>query len=149
MNSLLKNDHILPVNYLDKKIITDFKSSIQIDILHEYNQKYNFQSFDSSEYHYEITDFKVQKTLPTEGYHIWHYENEMLDVRSRILTWTLYLNDVNEGGETEFLHQSLRIKPKQGTIVVWPAGFTHIHRGNPPLSGEKYIVTGWVEVVSN
>ena len=73
----------------------------------------------------------------------------MLDVRSRILTWTLYLNDVNEGGETEFLHQSLRIKPKQGTIVVWPAGFTHIHRGNPPLSGEKYIVTGWVEVVSN
>ena len=43
------------------------------------------------------------------------------------------------------LNQSLRIKPEQGTLVLWPAGYTHIHRGNPPLSGEKYIMTGWLE----
>ena len=39
----------------------------------------------------------------------------------------------------------LRVKPKQGTLVIWPAAFTHTHRGNPPLSNDKYIVTGWTE----
>jgi hypothetical protein len=52
---------------------------------------------------------------------------------------------VQEGGETEFLYQHMRVKPEQGTLVIWPAAFTHTHRGNPPLSNEKYIVTGWTE----
>jgi hypothetical protein len=59
----------------------------------------------------------------------------------------LYLNDVDEGGETEFLYQSIRIKPKKGTLILCPGSFTHTHRGNPPLSGEKYIVTTWIELV--
>jgi len=60
-------------------------------------------------------------------------------------TWMVYLNDVEEGGETEFLYQHKRLKPEQGTLVIWPASFTHTHRGNPPLSNDKYIVTGWTE----
>ena len=56
-----------------------------------------------------------------------------------------YLNNVEEGGETEFLYQSRRIKPKQGTIVICPASFTHTHRGNPPLKGDKYMINGWIE----
>jgi hypothetical protein len=56
-----------------------------------------------------------------------------------------YLNDVEEGGETEFLYQKKRVKPVKNRVVVWPAGFTHTHRGNPPLSNAKYIITGWVE----
>jgi len=55
------------------------------------------------------------------------------------------LNDVKEGGETEFLYQSVRVSPKKGTLVIWPAAFTHVHRGNPPLSGTKYIMTSWLE----
>ena len=58
--------------------------------------------------------------------------------------YTIYLNDVEEGGETEFLHQSVRVKPKTGRIVFWPAGYPFVHRGNPPLKGEKYIMTGWL-----
>ena len=54
-------------------------------------------------------------------------------------------HDVEEGGELEFLYQSLRVKPKRGDLVVWPAGFTHLHRGNPPLKGEKYIIKGWID----
>ena len=57
----------------------------------------------------------------------------------------VYLNDVEEGGETEFLYQSRRIKPKQGTMVICPASFTHTHRGNPPLKGNKYMINGWIE----
>lgn len=89
--------------------------------------------------------FKVQKTKIGGGYHVWHYESGEREVCHRLLTWVLYLNDVHEGGETEFLYQHMRVKPEQGTLVIWPAAFTHAHRGNPPLSNEKYIVTGWTE----
>jgi hypothetical protein len=89
--------------------------------------------------------FKVQKTKIGGGYHVWHYESCTRELCNKLLAWTLYLNDVEEGGETEFLYQHIRIKPKQGTLVIWPATFTHTHRGNPPLSNEKYIVTGWTE----
>lgn len=92
-------------------------------------------------------EIKIQKTLPTEGYHVWHCENAALRDSSRILAWMIYLNNVKEGGETEFLYQSLRVAPKKGTLVIWPAGFTHVHRGNPPISGEKYIMTGWFQYV--
>jgi hypothetical protein len=60
----------------------------------------------------------------------------------------LYLNDVEEGGETEFLYFSKRVKPKQGTLLLFPASFTHTHRGNPPLSGTKYIMNTWLEYVN-
>jgi hypothetical protein len=89
--------------------------------------------------------FKVQKTEVGQGYHVWHAETATRDICTRILAWTLYLNDVEEGGETEFLYYPKRVKPKAGTLVLWPAGFTHTHRGNPPISNTKYIVTGWVE----
>ena len=65
--------------------------------------------------------------------------------RDRIAVWTIYLNDIEEGGETEFLHQSLRLPPKQGTVGIFPSSYTHLHRGNPPLSKEKHILTGWIE----
>jgi hypothetical protein len=89
--------------------------------------------------------FKIQKTEPGQGYHVWHCESGVRENCTRILAWTLYLNDIEEGGETEFIYQHMRVKPKQGTLVMWPAAFTHTHRGNPPLSKTKYIVTGWIE----
>jgi len=85
---------------------------------------------------------KVQKTLPGEGYHVWHAEWSGRDNR-RTLVWLLYLNDVSPGGETEFLNQHLRVQPKAGTLIVWPAYWPWVHRGNPPLTGAKYIATGW------
>lgn len=89
--------------------------------------------------------FKIQKTEPGQGYHVWHCESSARSCSNRILVWNLYLNDVAEGGETEFINQRLRVKPETGKLVIWPAGFTHTHRGNAPLSGTKYIVTGWIE----
>ena len=85
----------------------------------------------------------LQKTIPTQGYHTWHCEDGSYSDASRMVAWMVYLNDVEEGGETEFLYQKLRIKPKRNMAVIWPGSFTHLHRGNPPLSGVKYILTGW------
>ena len=104
----------------------------------------NFDVLKTSGNHNSYT-IKMQKTKIGGGYHIWHYESPSRHLSNRLLTWTLYLNDVEEGGETEFLYQHMRVKPKEGTLLIWPAAFTHTHRGNPPLSNEKYIITGWVE----
>jgi len=100
-------------------------------------------AYDGGPFHY--TSLKIQKTLPTEGYHTWHIEHQKgFDNEARAFVFSIYLNDVEEGGETEFLHFSKRVKPKTGRIVIWPAGFPYVHRGNPPLSGEKYILTSWM-----
>ena len=84
---------------------------------------------------------KVQETDIGGGYHIWHCENMSKQHSTRILTWILYLNDIEDGGESEWLYLSKRTSPKQGKLVLWPAGFTHTHRGNPPLKDTKYILT--------
>ena len=90
-------------------------------------------------------DVKIQRTLPGQGYHVWHCENGGIPSSRRMIVASMYLNKCEEGGETEFLYQSKRIKPEMGTTLIWPASFTHYHRGNPPLKGEKYYITGWFE----
>jgi len=95
--------------------------------------------------HHSIWGNKVQRTNKGQGYHIWHCEHGSQSSCRRLLFHILYLNDVDEGGETEFIYQNKRYKPEQGTLIIAPASFTHTHRGNPPISNDKYIITGWVE----
>ena len=86
----------------------------------------------------------MQRTQPSGGYHTWHYESAGWDVSHRELSWMIYLNDIPAGeGETEFLYQKIRVQPTVGTIVIWPAGMTHVHRGNTVFTKDKYILTGW------
>ena len=87
--------------------------------------------------------FKIHKVGKSEGYHAWHYEKGSPDSMDRIIVFMTYLEVPKKGGETEFLHQSLRIEPIVGRTLLWPAGYTHMHRGNPPLDGEKMYISGW------
>ena len=87
--------------------------------------------------------FKIHKVRKTEGFHKWHYERAIPATIDRLMAYMTYLEVPKKGGETEFLHQSLRIDPIVGRTLIWPAGFTHMHRGNPPLDGEKMYITGW------
>ena len=107
----------------------------------EYAEKY-----DLNEMRLSCHTFKLHKVKECQGYHIWHHENNSCGITGRrALAWMTYLKVPEEGGETEFLHQSKRIKPVVGRTLIWPAYFTHLHRGNPPLKGEKYYITGWFE----
>ena len=108
--------------------------------LEDYMEKYDMGIVNVSSY-----SFKIHKVRERGGYHIWHYETDLAQLRDRILAWMTYLKVPEEGGETEFLHQSRRIEPEVGKTLIWPAYFTHLHRGNPPLKGEKYYITGWFE----
>lgn len=92
------------------------------------------------------TAMKMQRTDPGGGYHVWHGEQGNGEHADRVLVYMLYLNTLTqeEAGETEFLYQQRRLQPTENTMVLWPATFTHAHRGNT-VFGErsKYIVTGW------
>jgi len=124
----------------------EFFEKGMIPILELYGKKYGY--FQEMMMYQDVPplfcDFKIQKTNPSEGYHIWHPENSGGISSKRIMVWTLYLNDVEEGGETEFLNQSVRVPAKTGQVCLFPPYYTHLHRGNPPLSGTKYIATGWI-----
>ena len=94
---------------------------------------------------HKIFTVKLQKSTIGQGYHIWHFENSSRQNSNRLLNFIFYLNDVEEGGETEFLYFPKRVKAQTGKLILFPCSFTHTHRGNPPISNEKYILTGWVE----
>ena len=89
---------------------------------------------------------QLQKTPRTGGYHVWHCEHAF-PVASRAIFVQLYLNTVEEGGETEFLYQSKRVHAVQGRMLMCPAGFTHTHRGNPPMKGDKFTINSWIEYI--
>ena len=126
----------------DQSLINDFLRKFW-NCYEEYTEKYSLLKEAGK---HGIRWIKIQKTLPSEGYHLWHYESDTAERASRFCAWSVFLNTVDTGGETEFLYQQLRIPATQGTLAIWPAGFTHVHRGNPPLSGEKYLLTGWIEL---
>ena len=97
----------------------------------------------------DITDngYTIKQYEPGDYFH-WHVDRQMNQTHIRTLAYIWYLNDSFEKGETEFLYQSKRFQPKRGQVLIWPRGFTHTHRGNPPLSGEKYIATSWLENIN-
>lgn len=126
------------VDNLSNKFIADFWSNAYTP----YTKKYPIINDLGPHSTYSM---KLQITRPGQGYHMWHNEAANRESSTRILAWTAYLNDDFEAGETEFLYQHFRYKPKKGDVLIFPAAFTHPHRGNPPINGTKYIVTGWVE----
>ena len=97
-----------------------------------------------------IEKINIQHYKPNEGYLGWHTErcSNVAPINSRHLAFMTYLNDVNDGGETEFYYQKLKIKPKKGLTIIWPVDWTHTHKGITSKTQEKYIVTGWYNFVN-
>lgn len=90
------------------------------------------------------TSYNIQFYPPGHHYSVMHCENNGENrFQNRHLAFMTYLNTVENGGETHFLHQDLKIKPKTGLTLIWPAYFTHTHMGLPAKTEEKYVTTGW------
>jgi len=104
-----------------------------------YDKEYNIER-DVTSY-----SFNARRVQVSGGFHTWHHEHTFHNPL-RILAWHLNIEVPKRGGETEFLFQSMRIEPKVGQLSIWPAAFTHKHRGNPPLEGQKTYLTGWFEL---
>jgi len=92
-------------------------------------------------------DFNIQKYNPGEGYHALHCENAGGSDIMRVMAWMIYLNTVTDKGGTYFSSYNRTIKPKEGRLVIWPAYFTHHHKGVVSKTQTKYIATGWYSFV--
>ena len=87
--------------------------------------------------------FNIQHYGPGQGYKRWHNERGEYQTNQRALVFMTYLNDVPDGGGTEFAYYpELKVKAKKGLTLLWPTDFTHTHRG-VVSKHEKYIITGW------
>lgn len=73
-----------------------------------------------------------------------HVDVNNKESSKRYLSYLLYLNDVDEGGETTFgSNDEFFIKPKAGRLLMFPPLWTHLHTGKKPVSGPKYILTSY------
>jgi len=62
-------------------------------------------------------------------------------VSKRYLVFLWYLNDVDEGGETEFIDLGLKVEAKKGRLLIFPPYWMYVHRGLAPISNSKYILS--------
>ena len=92
---------------------------------------------------YIIETLQMQKYLKNEGIFNYHNDFSITNNTHRIITYIWYLNDVDIGGETE-ITGNIQIKPKTGSLFLFPATWTYPHCGKMPISNDKYIITGWV-----
>jgi prolyl 4-hydroxylase len=92
----------------------------------------------------EMGSFNLGRYQRGQHFQKMHTERADLGTLHRVLAWMTYLNDVDEGGETYFSHYGLNIKPRKGLTMIWPAEWTHAHKGNVLLGESKYMITGWL-----
>jgi len=108
----------------------------------DYNKQWPFLASIVS--NLEIGRFNIGKYIPGEHFKKIHTERTGLSSLHRLLAFMTYLNDVDDGGSTYFSHYDLDIKPQKGLTIIWPAEWTHAHKGNIINKGSKYILTGWL-----
>ena len=134
---------INPNNLMDNnyKIFKDYFEELQKCYL-DYKDQWPFlKEFLNS---VNIGSFNVQKYLTGDHFSNLHSERTTLSTLHRVFAFMTYLNDVDDGGTTDFEFYKLKIKPEKGKTLIWPAEWTHAHKGSVLKSGSKYIVTGWI-----
>tara|TARA_B100000767_G_C19746115_1_gene528601 strand:- start:515 stop:1141 length:627 start_codon:yes stop_codon:yes gene_type:complete len=97
----------------------------------------------------DIGAFNIGKYLPGDHFSHIHTERGSLSTLHRVFAWMTYLNNVEDGGATNFSQYNIKIKPEIGKTLIWPAEWTHAHSGEILNSGVKYIITGWMHFSSS
>jgi len=106
----------------------------------EYKKNWNFlQSWEKM----YLGEFKIEKYL-ISGHHLsYHCDINNINSSHKVFSWAIYLNDFNEDeGSIDFLYQGFSIRPKKGSILIFPADWTHINRENVMKENEKFVLRG-------
>jgi len=131
-------------NILSQKLKEAFKQYL----LHIKNYNINLQSINNDNLKIIESHISLNKYTKNIGFYTFHSDlNTYLHKGYRFITFIWYINDVNIGGETEFI-DGTKILPKQGKLLMFPSSWTYTHRGNMPISSDKYIIVGWLELHS-
>ena len=108
----------------------------------DYKEQYDFLKTFVKKVH--IGPFNIQRYFPGGHFARLHAERTDMTTIHRLFAWMTYLNDVEEGGTTDFDYYKVKIKPQTGKTLIWPAEWTHAHTGSVLKGGKKYIITGWL-----
>ena len=95
-----------------------------------------------------IGHFNLQKYVEGDHFSKLHCERDSINSIHRLFAWMTYLNNVDDGGTTDFEYFKIKIKPEIGKTLIWPAEWTHAHLGSVLNSGTKYIITGWMHFIN-
>jgi len=138
INDILSND-------LEKNLkiyVKNLNSKDNYSKINNYNREFK----NLYENLYLVNNFMIQKYDKNKGKYVYHDDGaiDILSKNYRVITYLWYLNDVEQGGETEFFGGDLKIKPETGKLLFFPSFWCYPHRGNKPVSSSKYIITGWL-----
>ena len=112
----------------------------------------------ASVHHNNFEPIQVLHYGPGEKYNVHHDarpSEETLPSGLRVFSWLLYLNDVEEGGDTHFPGAGVTVKPKKGRAIIWPnvldadpytVDNRTIHEAKPVVRGEKYAANVWIRM---
>ena len=100
---------------------------------HSYIEKIPYWSIDKG--------CNYQKYKPNQYYKLEHHEDS--GYGERMLAYMFYCNTIKNEGVTFFPQQKVKLKPEEGTVAIWPAGWPYSHVGIVTPTEYKYIVTGW------
>lgn len=113
-----------------------------------------------------IYNSHLELTLPLRDYHLYqelrikryragsgdsfqpHFD-ALGNLSHRYLVFLWYLNDVHEGGETEFCDLGIRVAARAGRLLMFPPYWMYQHAGLPPRSGDKYILSTYMMFPAN
>lgn len=142
----------LPAKFSKRNILLRYSKSVNYiwDALGVALEDYvnQYESFKTLAYQWKLDDdFNFQFYTPGQGFANWHSEN--LPLRNRVLVWTVYLSNCEDGGTEykEFNHHTE--KCEMGKLVITPADWMYTHRSQISYTKHKFIATGWVSIIPN
>ena len=148
INTSEKKTTDMTINPIDLKkkeylIINDYFDEL-FKCFNDYKNQWSFLK--NSIKTLDIPSFNIQRYLPGDHFSKIHTERSSTSTSHRVFAWMTYLNDIDEqnGGCTNFSHFNIKIRPKKGKTLIWPAEWTHAHSGEVLKKGKKYIITGWM-----
>lgn len=134
------NDISISLEVNKDKRILDYVDKLNL-LMGEYKKIYpevnNLQTF-------SINNFYIQHYNKGGGFFKWHHERVNTNTQGRLFAFMTYLNTIDEGG-TAFLYQNITIQARKNLTLIWPAEWTHTHKGIVSEKEEKIIATGWFE----
>jgi hypothetical protein len=134
--------HLSEINQKEHSVVLNY-CNLLLKSLDEYVKEYP----ECNDYSpFAITEsLNLKRYKPGQGYKCWHCERPSAHpiTVSRHLVFMTYLNDVTDHGGTEFKLQEKIVAAKKGKTLIWPADWTHTHRGIVSSTQTKYIISGW------
>jgi len=123
---------------VDRQDILDILSESSFGV-YEDAFKGGFPFPDPSMYQLCLNGYTIRRYDKNKGVFKPHIDQHSGGTQKRLFAVLIYLNDVDEGGETEFPEWNISVSPKKGRILLFPCNFLFVHQGNVPISHDKYM----------